>query len=568
MSAPTTTAWNRLESATVANDLEEGLEARIADPMWLLARQWQTGEFHGEDATTPLLVSASVGWSAVDHFRTKGAPWLPRTDLTQPLEVLVEREALRNGPAHTRHAADAGLMFLRALDLEGQGSHKAAFRNQFPLTIPAPDGRSVEGELVLGLLQRRSLDGFALYDAVENGIVWGTLPQSVAAGDRPDVEQALLAFRGWFQDFVRVPGSQETAAWNSRRMEYDHFALSGPVEGGAAGLEAREYPGGHLDWYAFDHLPGTEALPSPSGFQHSKTHVTLPTPLRFPGMPAGRWWEIEDRSVWWGDVEGGPDDLARYLVASFAAVYGDDWSVVPFSIPRGTLSGVLYVSVLDSYGTVHNLDPLAKTDGSDRVWKFFELTNDPRPDQDDSPLMFLAPAIVDREESDDVELVDFMRDEGANMAWAIERLVEHPSGLSIDRRELWESQALSSTSPVDDTWKYRLMTLVPDYWVPLVPVRLDDTGQIGLLRGRMPRIVNRDGVAASTSAQGHILEPQNMLLVEEDEVPRGGATVNRRYQYARGVDGKVHLWMGRHKRAGAGSQESGLRFDSIERPKT
>ena len=38
-------SWKRLESATVDPALTEGLEARVADPLWMLARQWQTGEF-------------------------------------------------------------------------------------------------------------------------------------------------------------------------------------------------------------------------------------------------------------------------------------------------------------------------------------------------------------------------------------------------------------------------------------------------------------------------------------------------------------------------------------------
>ena len=33
--------WYRLEPNTVDTDVEEGIQARIADPLWLLARQWQ-----------------------------------------------------------------------------------------------------------------------------------------------------------------------------------------------------------------------------------------------------------------------------------------------------------------------------------------------------------------------------------------------------------------------------------------------------------------------------------------------------------------------------------------------
>ena len=39
--------WDRLESMARTIGLEGGLEARIADPLWMLTRQWQISEFQG-----------------------------------------------------------------------------------------------------------------------------------------------------------------------------------------------------------------------------------------------------------------------------------------------------------------------------------------------------------------------------------------------------------------------------------------------------------------------------------------------------------------------------------------
>lgn len=44
------TTWVRLEPRARDRDLRAGSEARIADPLWLLARQWQLGELAGVDA--------------------------------------------------------------------------------------------------------------------------------------------------------------------------------------------------------------------------------------------------------------------------------------------------------------------------------------------------------------------------------------------------------------------------------------------------------------------------------------------------------------------------------------
>jgi hypothetical protein len=42
-------AWSRLEPRARQVDFAEALGARIADPMFMLGRQWQFGEFRGED---------------------------------------------------------------------------------------------------------------------------------------------------------------------------------------------------------------------------------------------------------------------------------------------------------------------------------------------------------------------------------------------------------------------------------------------------------------------------------------------------------------------------------------
>ena len=61
---PSITSWNRLEPRTRSPSLL-GIEARIHDPLWLLARQWQFGEFLGEDAGSPVSVRVRGAWSNI-----------------------------------------------------------------------------------------------------------------------------------------------------------------------------------------------------------------------------------------------------------------------------------------------------------------------------------------------------------------------------------------------------------------------------------------------------------------------------------------------------------------------
>src|SRR5215469_9564229 len=113
----------RLEPGVRNADMSVGLQARIYDPLWLLARQWQFGEFQAEDNGSP----ASARW------RGEVAPLSryfagPITGLvegrqfngsTTPLETIVERERVRPNPTEPeklRFAAEAGHQFLRMLE--------------------------------------------------------------------------------------------------------------------------------------------------------------------------------------------------------------------------------------------------------------------------------------------------------------------------------------------------------------------------------------------------------------------------------------------------------------------
>jgi hypothetical protein len=51
---PTITVWNRLEGRPRTDNFDRSLTAEIRDPLWMLTRQWQLGEFEGDDAGSPI----------------------------------------------------------------------------------------------------------------------------------------------------------------------------------------------------------------------------------------------------------------------------------------------------------------------------------------------------------------------------------------------------------------------------------------------------------------------------------------------------------------------------------
>ena len=113
------TFWTRFEPFSRLDDIDVGLQAQTHDPLWLLARQWQTGEFQGEDAGTPVLAKFRAQRSPLARFRPgpAGKPEPYRRDV--PLETVVAREPVQrfaDPRRDLRIAADAGLYFLRLLE--------------------------------------------------------------------------------------------------------------------------------------------------------------------------------------------------------------------------------------------------------------------------------------------------------------------------------------------------------------------------------------------------------------------------------------------------------------------
>jgi hypothetical protein len=181
-------------------------------------------------------------------------------------------------------------------------------------------------------------------------------------------------------------------------------------------------------------------------------------------------------------------------------------------------------------------------------------------------LFFLPPSLLNSIESRPFEEVLFLRDEMANLAWAVERLIESPAELPLNRFEAYlekqRRRAPETTNSISagEPLRYRLSTEIPDYWIPLMPARLGQG-----LRLKRGALLNTEGLPEPAHARGRILTPDSRqpLALYEEEVPREGIRVTRNYQYTRWFDGSTHLWIGRRKQVGRGEGSSRLRFDVV-----
>ena len=161
---------------------------------------------------------------------------------------------------------------------------------------------------------------------------------------------------------------------------------------------------------------------------------------------------------------------------------GDDWLVVPVDGLLGALNRVVAVEVTDDFG-----ETMSVTELNDARFAMFKVAAS---DGRLLPGIVLPPTAAGTMTGEALADVLFLRDEQANMAWAIEQFVQGRSG---DRRD-----RAGEPQPEPDPWPdgldpnervYRLQSRVPAHWILLVPVALR-AGQVSLRKGALLR----DGV--------------------------------------------------------------------------
>jgi hypothetical protein len=581
------TFWTRIEPFSRLDDIDTGLQAQTHDPLWLLARQWQTGEFQGEDAGTPVLATFRAERSPLARFRPgpAGKPEQYRSDV--PLETLVEREAVQrfaDPRRDLRIAADAGLYFLRLLErfnvsTAGRQAFAAAPGLQLPETPAAEDDDA--GRRYLAVMRGRVPDGYRVYRALVPTLRPGagktpSLPPAPAipAADRAKAVQAGIAFLEWFDARYSIAPAgagapSATPTWISERLEYS-FAVSAKTSAGEVGLTATEYPGGALEWHSFDIDPGLTLGARPADPKPEPVvRTVVPAPVRYAGMAAGRFWELEDGQVNLNRIEGDPDELMRLLLVDFALAYGSDWFTIPVEVAPGALFRPQSLVVTDAFGERTVVPHYTASARPHSEWRLFALSSLPSsPPVERSEVLFLPPVLGVSLHGDPVEEVLFVRDELSNLVWAIERLAPSIAGGAVNRVEAYREPRPDPVAvpPVDASGdaRYRLATTVPDYWIPFQPQRIDPAKPDVRLR-RAAALIDEGGEPKLSQPLGRILEPERQdLSLFEEEVPRGGVRVVRRFEYTRWVDGSTFLWLARRKGAGTGEGSSGLRFDLIE----
>ena len=441
------TSWTRLEPQCRNADMGRSVGARLFDPLWLMARQWQMGEFQAVDAGTPVQarVRATSAMLSRCHFGELPANTtvqVPRFNpLRKPLEAVVERRPMRprgaNDPSMLTLSVEAGLHFLHMLEQQPlTKNYCAPFIAKYALQpLPAAFAAATD-EATRRFAQTmagRVPDARRLAAAFRGGgaaTVAHDPSLRIAAGDQAEVQQTAQAWLVWYNSLFEEPPSPAEEAWNPARMEYA-LTVSASLSDqpfDQMNLAATEFDDGYLDWRSFDCDLEVNLGSSADHTFAAVTETTVPAPVSFRGAPAVRFWELEDSRLAYGLVPVGPPDLAQLMMIDYAGSYGNDWFVVPLTLPIGSISRVDSLVVTDSFGMRTLLQPIGALGTSAAGFAMWQHEFIRRPGSDVSGVIrnmyFLPPTAGRSLKGPALENVVFMRDEMANVAWAIERSVE------------------------------------------------------------------------------------------------------------------------------------------------
>jgi len=592
---PSITMWNRLEGRPRTVSFERALRAEVRDALWMLAKQSQMGEFRGSDAGSPVFAKVQIDTTRLTMYQPDAqTPQLFENDV--PLEAKVERRPLPFHIGSQPIALDLRLMMGRywlAL-INGIGNYDKKFIDAYSIDPPDPtkkEDASVcahpEAWQWFAAVAGRAMDGGKLYLYLKadpshhayDGIV-------VDPGDTGRLDDCRDRFIAWFErQFLQPPPTGDNA-WIPDRLEYQ-FSASAPVPGGEKVYVADEYYQGRLDWYSLDvdesgatipPLPGSNI----TGLPPDGPRTMIPKAVTFSGMPNTRWWSFEDRKTNYGDIDASTTDLAKLLFIEYALVFANDWFVIPYTLPSGTIATIRGFVVSNTFGERFSIP--SADQGPDSAWQRWSMfTINVRGKQNapaDTSLLVL-PTVPKIHESPPTEEIHLVRDEVANMVWGIEEMIPLPTGeakrgleAARETRTFFEKLLGAAPSAPPDakaSIRYQVMSTVPENWIPFIPVHIDgDNRQIQLQRAAMPRILEGDPDPPVKVRPRTVLLREGLdrdkpipYFVYEEEVPRAGARLMQSFQRTRWTSGQVYAWLRVRKQTGRGEGSSGLTFDEL-----
>lgn len=491
----------------------------IHDPLWMLAHQWQLGEFQGENAASPVRAEVTTTTRTIQFAEGAG----PMRDL--PPEVLVESEADQWWTLGRRLRWGRIFAEQLALDRTDPGWLFASVPPPFDQVSPAWDGLAI----------------------------WRARAAELPEGARPPLP------------------AEPSSAWDAEQLVYHK---DGAFTAEETVLHVRRHQGGRLDWYSVDTEPAAEGGQPPEPRLHSPV---IPASIEYPGMPRTGLWEIEDRDT---DIAGIAPDAAHSATAIMTSLFfshRDEWFDLPVPGNAGEIVRIVELSVTDSFGQVYTAGvtedgtphgPVGLRTPTDLVetatgpleWGVLRTTG-------------LAPGelvlwqTAERPiEGNVVERVQFGVDDQSNVVWAVERRIaeREPQPAPPDDSGPDLPDSIVPTAPGDlsgpHAYYYIPGSGAVAHWIPYT------------ISAQGPRILNQRRLLDLTRFPPHELPAAQAEVIRvrgdgggsrtaESVIPLDGLEIERRWILARSATGEPLLWIQRRRLPLFSPPARTLRFD-------
>ncbi|MEO0404618.1 MAG: hypothetical protein AAF193_07080 [Bacteroidota bacterium] len=355
---------NRIEGRQSQVEFTDSLAAKSFDPLWFITRQFQFGELRGEDAGSPISANLELKETPFTHLKGEDASWVSLTEQDIPMEVYIESLEMKFTLHQKAAMGKSFLAIVQSLAPDGEAVKQAlladdAFRfqlieeavagdvsNNFEKVRQNSDAKSIKQRR---FLSTRVPDGLKLYnDITSNGAAaLAVVFQSAGLTDAAIITNIQDSYTSTIEKRYRI---QAFETWRREQMAY-----SGEIglaeQGDPQSFTVENYHADQLDWHSLDKKIHEIDANLPSDVSPTTRYSTgVPTQARFRGMPLARWWEMEDASIDYANIEAEDNEIVKLLISEFALVYANDWFTMPFKYFSGSNLEMVKVKVHDVFG--------------------------------------------------------------------------------------------------------------------------------------------------------------------------------------------------------------------------
>ena len=508
-------SYIRLEPRPFQRDFEAGFSAAIHDPVWFLGRQWQMGEHQGENASSPIWVNYDLESRKIKSADEQFDPQI------LPAEAIVESELFDWWTMGRRIRIGKKLASLPSV----KNKPGLLFSNPTP-----PYEHFID-----------QVDGLAVWKKrADLGIADNTFGADIPVDSTP--------------------------AWNSSELLYQQtddnaFTCDKSI------LTVNRHRGGRLDWYSVDATPGANAE------AHTQNGDAIPTVLQYPGAPNTRWWQIENADVDMGGYVPDSSHTPTAVLTDLIFSHSDDWFLFPILARAGNTIAIDKLVVLDAFGRTYSSKDINEANEllwaglqPPADWTIFQVSGlTPK----DLILWHVAELPL---ESVPLEKVQFGSDEQSNLLWAVERTVDGRDVQSAkeDAADITDQKfnpgiPKGSALP-DQEIEYAYIPgkgIVP-FWHPY---EIDESSAIRQLVQRSLTDFSLQKPKPMPLPKSEILQPDipgKQHIINPLAIPSNGVELERRWQFARDMNGFPILWVQRKRSSLLSPPARLLRFDVME----